>query len=54
MAAVKLDRKILFGTDFPWMDHRSHLGRLYLARISAEAKRRILRDNALEVFRLEE
>jgi predicted TIM-barrel fold metal-dependent hydrolase len=53
MAAAKLDRKVLFGTDFPWMDFRSHLGRVYLASISKEAKRMILRDNALAVFRLE-
>jgi hypothetical protein len=53
LAAAKLDRKILFGTDFPWMDFRSHLCRLYLAGIPTETKRMIFRDNALAVYRLE-
>jgi predicted TIM-barrel fold metal-dependent hydrolase len=44
--------KILFGSDWPWLDQRSHLSRVYLARIDPSAKRRILRDNALAVYRL--
>jgi predicted TIM-barrel fold metal-dependent hydrolase len=54
MAAAGLERKVLFGTDYPWIDIRSHLTAVYLAGISTEAKRRILRDNAVEVFRLKE
>jgi len=46
--------KILFGTDYPWLDHRSHLTRVFLARVSTEFKRKILRNNALEVFGLPE
>jgi predicted TIM-barrel fold metal-dependent hydrolase len=48
------DNKVLFGSDFPWIDCRSHLTRVYLAEISTSLKRRILRDNALEVYRLED
>jgi predicted TIM-barrel fold metal-dependent hydrolase len=47
------ENKILFGSDYPWIDCRSHLSRVYLADISTQLKRRILRDNALEVYRLE-
>jgi hypothetical protein len=45
--------KILFGSDWPWMDQRSHVSRVYLADIDPAAKRMILRDNALRVYRLE-
>ena len=45
--------KILFGSDWPWMDPRSHLTRVYLAEISTETKRKILRDNAMEVYGLD-
>lgn len=48
------DNKVLFGSDFPWIDCRSHLTRVYLAEISMSLKRRILRDNGLEVYRLED
>jgi predicted TIM-barrel fold metal-dependent hydrolase len=54
MAAAKLERKVLFGSDYPWVDVRCHLSAVYLAGISTEARLRILRKNALEVFRLEE
>jgi predicted TIM-barrel fold metal-dependent hydrolase len=53
MATAGLERKVLFGTDYPWIDIRSHLAAAYLAGISTEARLRILRDNAVEVFRLE-
>jgi predicted TIM-barrel fold metal-dependent hydrolase len=45
--------KVLFGSDYPWIDCRSHLTRVFLADISTDLKRRILRGNALEVYRLE-
>lgn len=45
--------KIMFGSDWPWLDQRSHLTRVYLAEVDATAKRKILRDNALQVYRLE-
>jgi uncharacterized protein len=54
LAAAGLERKVLFGTDYPWVDIRSHLAAAYLAGISAEARLRILRENAREVFRLGE
>jgi hypothetical protein len=44
--------KLLFGSDFPWLDPRANLSRILLAEISAEDKRRILRDNALEAYQL--
>ena len=42
--------KILFGSDFPWLDPRANLTRVLLADINASAKARILRDNALVVY----
>jgi hypothetical protein len=48
-----LDR-VLFGSDFPWIDARSHLTRVYLADIPSAAKRAVLRDNAVNVYRLEQ
>jgi predicted TIM-barrel fold metal-dependent hydrolase len=44
--------RLLFGSDFPWLDPRANLSRVFLADIPTEAKRRILRDNALEAYRL--
>jgi len=44
--------KLLFGSDFPWLDPRANLSRILLAEIPAEAKRRILRDNAQEAYQL--
>jgi predicted TIM-barrel fold metal-dependent hydrolase len=52
MEREQVEQKVLFGTDYPWFDHRAHLSGVYLARISARAKRLILRDNALGVFRI--
>jgi len=49
--AVPAD-KILFGSDFPWVDPRAHLSRVLLADIDLSAKTRILRDNAIAVYRL--
>lgn len=49
----KLLDKVLYGTDYPWMDLRSHLSRVYLADIPTTSKRAVLRDNALKVYRLE-
>jgi len=48
------ENKILYGSDYPWLDQRSHLTRVYLADITTIQKRKILRDNALEVYKLEE
>ena len=38
--------RVLFGTDMPLMDPRPQLGKIITARISDEAKKRILGDNA--------
>ncbi len=53
MMASLPHNKLLFGTDFPWFDHRSHLTRIFLADIPTTIKQKILRDNAIEVFKLE-
>jgi predicted TIM-barrel fold metal-dependent hydrolase len=44
--------KILYGSDFPWMDPRSHLTRVLLADIEELAKIKILRGNAIRVYNL--
>ncbi len=44
--------KILFGSDFPWMDPRANLLRVLLAEVEEEVKRRILWRNALDVYRI--
>ncbi len=49
----KLLDKVLYGTDYPWIDLRSHLTRVYLADIPTTYKRAVFRDNALKVYRLE-
>jgi uncharacterized protein len=51
-AAVPEDR-ILFGSDFPWLDPRSHISQVLLSPIGGRLKRRILCDNAEAVYRLE-
>ncbi len=53
MTASLPKNKLLFGTDFPWFDHRSHFTRLFLSDISDSHKLKILRDNAIEAFKLE-
>ena len=50
--SVPLDR-ILFGSDFPWMDPRSHITRVLLSRISESARKAIFCENALAVYRLD-
>lgn len=46
--------KVLYGSDYPWLDQRSHLTRVFLSDIPLEFKQKILYDNALEVYRLED
>lgn len=45
-------RKVLFGSDWPWIDPRSHLSRVFLSDLSLEAKRKVLRDNAMAVYHI--
>jgi hypothetical protein len=52
MVREKVGGKVLFGTDYPWFDQRSHLCGVYLAGIPLEIKKAILKDNALRVFSL--
>jgi hypothetical protein len=44
--------KILYGSDFPWMDPRSRLSHVLLADIEDSIKGKILRGNAIRVYRL--
>ena len=46
--------KILFGSDFPWLDPRSNLSRVLMSPITEEQKLKIVRQNALQVFNLGE
>ena len=47
------DEKILFGSDYPWIDPRAHLSRVLLADIDEQIKRKILSDNAAYVYKIE-
>jgi len=44
--------KILFGSDFPWLDPSANLTRVLLADVPVSAKRSILCENALHVYRI--
>lgn len=44
--------KILFGSDFPWIDPRAQLFRVLQAKIDDQLKRKVLRDNACDVYRI--
>lgn len=45
--------RILFGSDLTWIDPRTQLGMVLDAEISSSQKARILRENALRLFRME-
>ena len=45
--------RILFGSDFPWLDPRANLSRVLLAEATPSTKMKILRDNAIRVYQLE-
>lgn len=44
--------KILFGSDFPWFDPRANLSRVLLANVPSAAKIKILRNNAIDIYKL--
>ena len=44
--------KVLFGSDFPWIDPRANLSRVLLADIDDQLKRKILSDNAHAVYKI--
>ncbi len=52
MVAAGVTAKILFGSDYPWLDQRAHLTCVLLAAIPVEAKAAILQGNARSVFGL--
>jgi predicted TIM-barrel fold metal-dependent hydrolase len=45
--------KLLFASDYPWLDPRANLSRVLLSEIPDSAKRKILGENARRVYRLE-
>jgi len=45
--------RILFGSDYPWLDPTANLSRVLLSDVSSNVKRRILADNAARVYRIE-
>jgi len=47
------DKKMLFGSDFPWGNLPFTMGRVLLSRISDEKKRRILGENANAILRID-
>ena len=53
MAQEDILDRVMFGSDFPWIDARSHLTRVYLADIPVASKGAILRDTAVKVYGLE-
>jgi len=53
VASVPEDR-ILFGSDYPWLDPRANLTRVFLADVNGAVRRKILRDNAMRVYGLGE
>ena len=46
--------KILFGSDFPWFDPRTHISQVLLAEIDDQLKQKILSDNARAVYKIKE
>jgi len=47
-------KKILFGSDFPWLRPEAHLTRVLLAPLSTAEQADILRHNAARVYKIEE
>ncbi|MBN1555218.1 MAG: amidohydrolase family protein [Phycisphaerae bacterium] len=45
-----IEEKMLFGTDLPWFDPMHLIGVIACSRISDAARKRILHDNAAELF----
>jgi len=51
LVAAVSDERVLFGSDYPWMDPRANLSRVLLADLDPLSRQRILRDNAMRVYR---
>ena len=50
MVEAGIEDKVTFGTDLPWFDPMYGIGCVVFARISDTARRKILRDNAAQIF----
>jgi hypothetical protein len=44
--------RIIFGSDFPWLDPRSNLARIFLSSIDEGDKEKILCENAMSVYKI--
>lgn len=51
VGSISADR-ILFGSDFPWLDPRSNLGRVFLSDITDDEKEKILVKNARALYKI--
>ena len=49
-----LGANLLFGSDYSWFDPKANILQVLLANISDEIKLKILRENALNVYRIDE
>ncbi|MFA6714374.1 MAG: amidohydrolase family protein [Victivallales bacterium] len=45
--------KLIFGSDYPMLDPRANLSRVFLSNINSEDKQKILVDNAKKAYKLE-
>jgi predicted TIM-barrel fold metal-dependent hydrolase len=45
--------RVLFGSDFPWLDPRANLARVFLSNIDNKVKNKILAENAMRVYGIE-
>jgi predicted TIM-barrel fold metal-dependent hydrolase len=52
LATLSPDR-VLFGSDFPWLDPRANLGRTFLSSLPPKVMEKILGGNAVRLYRLE-
>lgn len=50
LAEVLPEGRLLFASDYPWFDPRSHISRVLLSDLDDAAKRGILYENALSVY----
>jgi predicted TIM-barrel fold metal-dependent hydrolase len=54
LLAISTSDRVLFGSDFPWLDPRANLGRTFLSSLPAEVVEKIVGGNALRIYGLKE